>query len=104
MSKVNDCCWLYFPFVAFVRSFARARFSSKKQKKNAFSVCWKSEEAGTPLSAEKDGKAFSGTVPLPNGKHRFRFVVDGQWRHDPKVRRISTALFTGCSCVVHPPG
>eukprot|EP00752_Nemacystus_decipiens_P014769 g13148.t1 len=40
---------------------------------------------GTPLSADKDGRAFSGTVLLPRGKHRFRFVVDGEWCHNPQL-------------------
>ncbi|CAN0545354.1 unnamed protein product, partial [Ectocarpus sp. 8 AP-2014] len=44
----------------------------------------------TPLSSaeDKDGRVlFSGTVLLPRGNHKFRFVVDGEWRHDPKVNR-----------------
>lgn len=40
---------------------------------------------GTPLSADEDGGLFSGTVHLPRGKHSFRFIVDGQWCHDPEL-------------------
>lgn len=44
----------------------------------------------TALSVERDvfgrGRLFSGTVRLPYGKHLFRFLVDGTWRHDPQVR------------------
>ncbi|CAN0398788.1 unnamed protein product, partial [Ectocarpus fasciculatus] len=45
-------------------------------------------ETGTPLSSaeDKDGRVlFSGTVLLPRGNHKFRFVVDGEWHHDPKL-------------------
>ncbi|CAN0551222.1 unnamed protein product, partial [Ectocarpus sp. 12 AP-2014] len=45
-------------------------------------------EIGTPLSSAegKDGRVlFSGTVRLPRGNHKFRFVIDGEWRHDPKL-------------------
>ncbi|CBJ26821.1 conserved unknown protein [Ectocarpus siliculosus] len=45
-------------------------------------------ETGTRLSSaeDKDGRVlFSGTVLLPRGNHKFRFVVDGEWRHDPKL-------------------
>ncbi|RPJ42882.1 MAG: hypothetical protein EHM19_09750, partial [Candidatus Latescibacterota bacterium] len=42
---------------------------------------WNAE--GTPLAKEGDG-VWSVVVPLGEGKHEYKFVVDGQWFADPE--------------------
>lgn len=33
---------------------------------------------------KKTGKgSWQATIPLAKGTYRYRFVVDGQWQHDP---------------------
>ena len=42
-----------------------------------------------PLKKDARG-LWKTSVTLPLGKHEYRFVVDGEWRDDPAVRK-STA-------------
>ena len=35
-----------------------------------------------PMTRQKDG-SFVRVVELPEGTHEYKFVVDGEWRHDP---------------------
>lgn len=36
------------------------------------------------IPMRKEGGVWRATVPLPPGTHRYRFIVDGQWRDDPE--------------------
>ena len=35
---------------------------------------------------------FSATTELPEGRHEYKFIVDGQWRHDPYAVSIHVIL------------
>jgi 1,4-alpha-glucan branching enzyme len=38
-----------------------------------------------PMSMQKDkGGVWSAIVNLGPGKHKYRFIVDGEWRDDPE--------------------
>jgi 5'-AMP-activated protein kinase regulatory beta subunit len=37
----------------------------------------------------KDG-AFSVTVAVPKGRHEYKFILDGDWVHDPDVAEVVT--------------
>ncbi len=39
---------------------------------------------------------FTATVPLPEGRHDYKFVVDGEWMLD--VNQVLTAI-----CMASPP-
>ena len=32
-----------------------------------------------------DRGEFSATLELPEGRHEYKFIVDGEWMHDPDV-------------------
>ena len=42
---------------------------------------WQKSPIG--LRKQPDG-IWSATVPLQPGEHRYRFLVDGEWRDDPE--------------------
>jgi 1,4-alpha-glucan branching enzyme len=33
----------------------------------------------TPLHAQVQDGRWTGTIPLPRGRHEYKFVVDGEW-------------------------
>lgn len=37
---------------------------------------------------------FVTIIDLPEGEHEFKFCVDGEWRHDPKMVRNRSFLIT----------
>lgn len=39
----------------------------------------------TPLVRQGDGH-WRTTLPLPNGRHEFKFIVDGEWCCDPGAK------------------
>ena len=41
---------------------------------------WKPD--ATPLHPQPNGK-WTGTLPLPPGRHEYKFMVDGQWCCEP---------------------
>ena len=41
-----------------------------------------------PLDFSDHGD-FSATTELPEGRHEYKFIVDGQWRHDPYAVSMS---------------
>ena len=41
---------------------------------------WRPE--ATPLRRQSDGD-WRATLPLPTGRHEFKFIVDGQWCCEP---------------------
>jgi hypothetical protein len=55
---------------------------------NAASVTWAGEFNGWNATASPMAKGGDGTwsivIPLPPGKHQYKFVVDGQWIADPE--------------------
>ncbi len=42
---------------------------------------WKTD--ATPLFQHKPGGEWTGSLPLPPGRHEYKFVVDGQWCCEP---------------------
>lgn len=38
-----------------------------------------------PLPMVKSHGDFVTIIDLPEGEHQFKFCVDGEWRHDPKL-------------------
>jgi 1,4-alpha-glucan branching enzyme len=41
------------------------------------------QEDGIPMRKGKDG-IWTAMVTLPAGKHKYRFIVDGEWQDDPE--------------------
>ncbi|GAB0091827.1 5'-AMP-activated protein kinase subunit beta [Sergentomyia squamirostris] len=35
---------------------------------------------------------FVTIIDLPEGEHQYKFLVDGEWRHDPKLKNIDNDL------------
>ena len=48
----------------------------------------------TPLNRDAVGD-WSVEVELPTGEHRYRFVVDGEWRDDPSAQQTVLNPFGG---------
>jgi len=46
----------------------------------------------------KNGE-WKATLPLAEGKHEYRYLVDGQWRDDPNCRTRIPNAFGGENCV-----
>jgi 1,4-alpha-glucan branching enzyme len=42
-------------------------------------------QRGIPMQKDRNG-AWTATVALPPGPHRYRFIVDGEWRDDPECK------------------
>ena len=36
-----------------------------------------------PVPMRRRSGTFSASVPVPPGRHEYKFIVDGQWRTDP---------------------
>jgi 1,4-alpha-glucan branching enzyme len=53
-----------------------------------------------PLKKGRDG-IWKTTLWLPPGRHEYRFVVDGQWRDDPKCGERVPNSFGTENCVLH---
>ncbi len=43
------------------------------------------DRQGIPMQKNHDG-IWIASVRLPPGAHRYRFLVDGQWRDDPECK------------------
>jgi 1,4-alpha-glucan branching enzyme len=63
------------------QSFSFADPSAKNVQLVGTFTQW--EERPIKLSKGRDG-VWRATVALEPGTHRYRFLVDGQWRDDPK--------------------
>ena len=48
---------------------------------------------GTPLLRGDTPEAWRTSLPLPRGRYRYRFVVDGQWTCDPHNQQIEQNEF-----------
>ena len=44
------------------------------------------------MKKQKDG-SYSLTVKVPAGRHEYKFVLDGDWVHDPDVPEVSVNNF-----------
>ena len=58
---------------------------------------WDAER--TPLKKRKDG-VWTVSVPLPAGRHEYRFVVDGQWINDPNAQESTPNPHGGANSVI----
>jgi 5'-AMP-activated protein kinase regulatory beta subunit len=39
----------------------------------------------TPMRKQKDG-TFAVSLAVSAGRHEYKFILDGNWKHDPDVR------------------
>jgi len=54
----------------------------------------------TPMRAERDGRLWTVTLPLPPGRHRYAFLVNGaRWLADPSAPRAPDDFGTPSSVV-----
>jgi hypothetical protein len=53
----------------------------------------------TPLLRDSLGD-WSVELSLPPGEHRYRLVVDGEWRDDPSAQRMEANPFGGFDAVI----
>jgi chromosome partitioning protein len=67
--------------VTFVADFASARQVQLAGDFNNWSGL------GTPLQRDPTGR-WTCRLPLPQGRYRYRFIVDGRWLNDPHNREI----------------
>ncbi len=51
-------------------------------------------QRAVPMRRDADG-AWTATVSLAPGTHRYRFVVDGEWRDDPQCKSRVANPFGG---------
>ena len=45
------------------------------------------------------GGAFAARVPLAPGRYEYKFIVDGQWLHDPRAESVPNSFGTNNSIV-----
>jgi 1,4-alpha-glucan branching enzyme len=58
----------------------------------------------SPIQLKKfKGGLWKASVSLPEGRHAYRLLVDGQWRDDPECRFRQPNQFgsENCICVVN---
>jgi 1,4-alpha-glucan branching enzyme len=49
------------------------------------------DPAANPMMDNPDSGHYKAAIRLPPGRHEYKFVVDGEWRVDPKCpARVST--------------
>lgn len=54
----------------------------------------------TPMRAGRDGRLWTVTIPLPSGRHRYAFLVNGaRWLADPSAPRAPDDFGTPSSVV-----
>lgn len=54
----------------------------------------------TPMRADRDGRLWTVTIPLPSGRHRYAFLVNGaRWLADPSAPRAPDDFGTPSSVV-----
>lgn len=54
----------------------------------------------TPMQRIENGSGFQAMLPLGPGRYRYRYVVDGQWNHDPHNNMVEMNPFGGMNSVV----
>jgi chromosome partitioning protein len=57
------------------------------------------EKKAIDMTANKDG-SWQASVALPPGRHRYRFLVDGQWQDDQNASERVPNPFGTCDCVI----
>lgn len=54
----------------------------------------------TPIPLKKGSRGVWHTaVQLPPGTHHYRFIVDGEWRHDPECPLNEPSVYGGQNSV-----
>jgi hypothetical protein len=53
----------------------------------------------TPMKRDALGD-WSVDIELPNGEHRYRFFVDGEWREDPSAQQTTLNPFGGFDAIM----
>jgi len=48
------------------------------------------------------GRTFATTVSLPPGAYEYKFIVDGEWREDPKAESVTNRFGSHNSLVTVP--
>jgi hypothetical protein len=43
---------------------------------------------------------WSVEIELPTGEHRYRFLVDGEWRDDPSAQQTAQNPFGGFDAIM----
>lgn len=61
------------------------------------------DEEPIPLQRTDNG-SWKATVLLPPGRYEYRFLVDGQWRDDPRCDERVANSFGSANCVLNVPG
>jgi hypothetical protein len=56
--------------------------------------------ASTPMSSSPVPGMWRMSLPLPRGRYRYRFVVDGKWVTDPNNQYVETNQFGELNNVV----
>jgi len=56
----------------------------------------------TPLKDTGAGE-WAVHLPLRSGRYEYRFVVDGQWREDPRASLRVASPYGGCNSVLQVP-
>jgi 1,4-alpha-glucan branching enzyme len=56
----------------------------------------------TPMF-DAGGGRWVKEITLPPGRHEYLFVVDGQWRCDPRAKERVPNPFGGMNCVIEVP-
>jgi len=55
--------------------------------------------AATPMLRLDNGH-WAKDIALPPGRYEYLFVVDGQWKPDPKAAEMAPNPFGGTNCVL----
>ena len=86
--------------------------ASSKQQEAVFSlaapsaseVCVAGEFTGwekQPIKLSRDnGGVWQAKVPLPQGRHQYRFIVDGEWQDDPQCQECIANSFGSRNSVI----
>jgi len=67
----------------------RTTFQIVAQPGSQVSVCGKFngwDSTQFPMKDNPKNGVFKAIVSLPNGKHEYKFVVDGEWMTDPNCQ------------------
>ncbi|MEW6536762.1 MAG: AAA family ATPase [Candidatus Auribacterota bacterium] len=59
---------------------------------------WNSDQI--ELKKDKKTGAWTKTILLPEGKYQYRYIIDGQWIHDPNNARTEYCPFGGLNSVL----
>ncbi len=57
------------------------------------------EEQPRPMRRTKSGGPFVALISLPQGRHEYKFLVDGEWHADPAADSVPNRFGTHNSVV-----